>query len=77
VKLLENYMEVLIPKKPTAQSRKIVKMLSIGLKQHEVAENLKVNRRVVEASIAKLLAEYGCSNATHLVATFVRLKIID
>lgn len=55
----------------------IVGLLAKGKKNHEIATELKMNLRTLEAKLAKLKKSFDCNTVAHLVATFVHFKVIE
>lgn len=61
----------------TQEALDIVSGLSIGLRAKDLAERLKISHRTVEAKIDLLRKDYQCLTPAHLVAVFIRNKIIQ
>lgn len=55
----------------------IVRLVSMGYTAQEIADDGDISRRTVEAAIEKLKFKYECVSLAHLVATFLRKKIIE
>lgn len=56
---------------------RVVQLLSEGKTIAEVAGEMNVNVRTMEARIGRLKKKTECSTLPHLVATFLRNKLID
>jgi DNA-binding CsgD family transcriptional regulator len=55
----------------------IVILLSQGMTARDSAAFLGVNYKTLETHIDIIKREYNCKNTTHLVATFIRKKLIQ
>lgn len=55
----------------------IVNHLSYGLRPAQIAGKMNFGRRTIEFKIDQLRKDYGCLTASHLVAVFIRNKIIE
>lgn len=55
----------------------VVRLASLGYRAAEIGKELFLSRRTVEAILSRLQFKYECNNTTHLVATFIRNKIIE
>jgi len=58
------------------RDKKVVEMFSKGFTAKRIGELGGVSRRTVEAVVGRLMVQYKCASTTHLVATFLRKKII-
>ena len=61
----------------TPDQKRVVSLLSKGKTVKEVAKEIKVNLRTLEARLDSLRFKHGCKNNVELVADFVRNKLID
>jgi DNA-binding CsgD family transcriptional regulator len=61
----------------TARELQIVQLLSNGNSSKMVAQTLKVNIRTMEAAIIRLKTKTDTKTVPHLVATFIRKKLIN
>lgn len=64
-------------RKPAPWIVDVVVGLSQGKKVEQIAGEIFMSNRTLEAKLNTLRGEYSCINLTHLVATFLRNKIID
>lgn len=55
----------------------IIRLLSLGYTAREIGKQGGLTERGVVAIIEKLKVAYDCKNTPHLVATFIRNKIIE
>jgi DNA-binding NarL/FixJ family response regulator len=67
---------VSIERVPTDHAKKIVSLLSTGYNITMIADMLNVNQRTLEAQISRIKAEYAAETLPHLVAIFMRNKVI-
>lgn len=74
-------MEVLVKRENTIvvaeRDVKMVKMLSDGAIMRKIAAELSLSKRTVENLLNNLRDEFNCDTLPHLVATFLRKKIIE
>ncbi len=54
-----------------------IKMIADGISREEVSRAKKYNSRTMATHIGIMLKIFGCTSIAHLVATFLRNKIID
>lgn len=55
----------------------IIRSLSLGVTVKQIASDLALSPRTVEAVIQNLMHAYDCQNTYHLIGTFFRKKIIE
>lgn len=55
----------------------IVQYLANGYKVREIAEIANINRRTLEDRILDLRERHLCKTVTHLVANYLRKKMIE
>jgi DNA-binding CsgD family transcriptional regulator len=55
----------------------IVRLLSAGVTAKRAAVELGINIRTFESKLGKLKYSFDCNTVAHLVATFIRKKLID
>ena len=67
---------VSVERVPTDHAKKIVALLSQGYNAKHIADMMDINNRTLEAHINRLKSEYGASTLSHLVAIFMRNKVI-
>lgn len=58
------------------QSKKIVQMLSLGYTVKDIADEMGINVRTLEARLVRIKDKNGATNIPHLVANFLRSKNI-
>ncbi len=58
------------------KEEKIVQMLSIGYTVREIADELGINVRTLEARLVRLKDKANAKNIHHLVAIYLRAKKI-
>lgn len=63
--------------KLTERDKLMVKMLSEGKKPAEIGFLIELSPRTVETYLEKIRHFYGALTAAHLVAIFLKNKIID
>lgn len=61
----------------TDKETEIVKLLADGNTIPDIAVKMGLNRRSLEAKVATLKDKYRSSTVAHLVAVFLRNKLID
>lgn len=61
----------------TARDKQIVHLSSEGYSAAEIGKIICLSERTVEGRIEKLRKFFECKNTPHLVATFLRNKIIE
>lgn len=61
----------------TEKEAQIVKLLSEGMSATNTAIKLGMNRRTMEATIQRLKNKTDTKTMPHLIATFIRKKLID
>jgi DNA-binding CsgD family transcriptional regulator len=61
----------------SSYAKEIVKMFSDGFSTQEIAIEKNVSGRTLEKHIADIKAELGAKSIAHLVATFIRNKVIE
>lgn len=59
------------------RDREVVRLVSLGLTSKQIAYQGGVSYRLIENIIENLKKEHNCKNTAHLVATFIRNKIIE
>lgn len=55
----------------------LIKHFAEGLSAKEIANEQRKAVRTIEVQMQNLRKKTGCKNAAHLVATFLRQKLID
>jgi len=55
---------------------KIVQMLSLGYTVKDIADDMGINVRTLEARLVRIKDKNGATNIPHLVANFLRSKKI-
>lgn len=56
---------------------KIIQMIANGTTAKQAAIEMDIKARTMEGIINKLRGEFDCNTLSHLVATFLRQKLID
>jgi DNA-binding NarL/FixJ family response regulator len=54
------------------REKEVIKLLSMGLTQKEIADDLFISNRTVETHIKNLMKKMGAKNTTHLVTIYTK-----
>lgn len=61
----------------TNRDAEVVRLVSLGFTAKQIASQGRVSYRLIENVIDNLKKAHNCKNTAHLVATFIRNKIIE
>lgn len=61
----------------TESLKQIVRLLAEGKRPKEIGKELELSNRTIEAKIDQIRIAAGCHTPAHLVAKFLREKIIE
>lgn len=61
----------------TDMEKSVAKLLADGCTVPEIAKELTLNSRTLESKVANIKERYGARNIAHLVAIFLRNKLIE
>lgn len=61
----------------TDKELELIQMTANGVKRSEIAEKTKRSIRTIESHLDRLKKEFKCGSVPHLVAFFLRNKLID
>lgn len=62
---------------PTEREIRWMQMLSDGVKSKDIAKKEKINGNTFAYLLKELRVRFGCNNSLHLVAKFLRDKVIS
>jgi DNA-binding CsgD family transcriptional regulator len=60
----------------TQRELDVVEAISLGKRPMDIGVSLDISGRTVESILSRLMKDFECRSSTHLVATFLRKKII-
>jgi DNA-binding CsgD family transcriptional regulator len=69
--------EISVSQQPTNEEIKIVALLADGLNGQKLIDHMGVSQSEVSKRLSDLKLKYNCKSNAHVVAYFLRNKLID